>query len=779
MPRSPKALIIACETYPKGKDIGLELKGTLKSAANFYGWLTDKTAKGLSPSDIYVCCDSELVAGHPADRSFASTREGVKTAINELVENEANFVSELFFYFAGHGVGFKSSPHLDLLLTTDYVTRRKSGDACIDILGLKENLERWLRGSFHYYFLDACRTPLKPGEFKPADFGLELDEATGELPKVCMLYSTRFGETAMVNEKFPTALLGGLRGDGRAKARVARSWLVKFGRLVQYVESQVDKPVDPSPSDAGEVLIAKLPGPFSTPLTVTVDDAAPGTSFVLNVRLDDIETPFPFQGPSFQRMLSPNDAGYEFDLLCNGKRLELASPVDEAKLDLYEPVELKYKLPGAGGGLESVHGPPLPESPPAPRAGRLAMLGLRGADSPSVDMKVFNAKGKNILSGSRAIEEGVAPGRYRVEVSEGGRLIHESEISLRRGVKTEADFFENKSRVRQSILGRVPSSDDGRVVDFSETLGPMATQNTALWLSVLGASRIVRDPKRYSKIGKFPLANFEDLKKDECAVYVLAGFEHANQAELSVSQTAKPKWEPMERVNGFKGVLHRRVKVKPGSTLISIALPDRPAVTFASFALPNRATLFVVTEDEAGKIDVRQMLLPVYTLKEFLPTVVTRRAGKDGEDGLKLVRYLVMQQDRFANRETLAPPKGQERLDLDQLLDGKWLDPLLGLTAILEMARRGVLDKNRRKLGVAVGNLEKYFGELPDVQAAKRILDPKQGVVPSSPPILRESLVRMPKMREKLPLPAGLLDHGSMWTSWVGAVKGPVSKKSK
>ena len=77
----------------------------------------------------------------------------------------------------------------------------------------------------------------------------------------------------------------------------------------------------------------------------------------------------------------------------------------------------------------------------------------------------------------------------------------------------------------------------------------------------------------------------------------------------------------------------------------------------------------------------------------------------------------------------------------------------------------------------ALANLQLYFGELPDVAAAKQILDKqKNPTLPPGVPLLRESLLRLPKLLEQLPLPAGLLDYGSIWTSWVGAVKSPYSK---
>ncbi len=705
MARSPKALIIACEDYPQGEDIGQKLKDTLESARQFYQWL--KEGKQLSPADIFVCCDSALVAGHPADRSFASTRKGVQTAVRQLVKANANNVTELYVYFSGHGVGYEQSSQqrgLDVLLLTDYVNRASSGDACINIGEFQAQMEIWLRGDDHYYFLDACRTVLKAGEIVPVGLGLALDPATAGDPTIYTLYSTKFGETASVNAKFPVALLSGLHGEGRAKARVKKSWWVQFDKLQKHIESRVDIPVDSSKLGGHDGLIAKLDGPFETPLKVRVDGAAADTNLELKVDAGVMQS-FPFTGPSFEQKLAPNEQGYGFEVLFRGKPLRRLSPPDDDPMDLFEPLELRYQMPIAG-----------------------APLGMRG--------------GPQILR--------VRP-------------------------KAAKPIVEDPSRVQRSIASQVPNNQAGSI-DFSETLGPIQEQHTALWLSVLGASRIIRDPRQFSKIGKFPLANFEDLEKDECAVYVLAGLDHAEQAQVSISPAAKPSWQPMDVVSGFEGVVHRREKVKPGMQLVSLALPDRPVVTFVTQSLPNRAALIVITEDPGGKIDARQMLLPIYTLAKFLPWQVTERLK---QEGLRLVRYLVLQQDRFAKRESLAPPDGQERRELQELLFGKWLDPLLALTAIYETVRRGDLKSEGPKLREALGNLQSFFGELPDVAVAQQILEPKKGKAAqlTGIPLLRESLMRAPKLMENLPLPGGLLDYGSIWTSWLGAVKSPVWKK--
>ena len=63
-------------------------------------------------------------------------------------------------------------------------------------------------------------------------------------------------------------------------------------------------------------------------------------------------------------------------------------------------------------------------------------------------------------------------------------------------------------------------------------------------------------------------------------------------------------------------------------------------------------------------------------------------------------------------------------------------------------------------------------GQGPEDRHVDFVYQPLTGI-----PLLRESLMRAPKLMENLPLPGGLLDYGSIWTSWLGAVKSPVWKK--
>jgi hypothetical protein len=61
-------------------------------------------------------------------------------------------------------------------------------------------------------------------------------------------------------------------------------------------------------------------------------------------------------------------------------------------------------------------------------------------------------------------------------------------------------------RVRASILRHVFGVQFSDLVNFSESLGPIANQNLSLWLAVLGASRIIGIADEFSKRQILPLS---------------------------------------------------------------------------------------------------------------------------------------------------------------------------------------------------------------------------------------------------------------------------------
>src|SRR4051812_47338007 len=134
MAKVPRALVIACQNYPKGEDVGQELPGTLAAAQGFYNWLVQ--TKKVAVGDIHVCCDDPIVPAHPANRTYGGGRADIISAIVDLAAVGCDQTSELYVFFSGHGIGWEVSPQqrgLDVLLASDYRRRQISGGSCIRV----------------------------------------------------------------------------------------------------------------------------------------------------------------------------------------------------------------------------------------------------------------------------------------------------------------------------------------------------------------------------------------------------------------------------------------------------------------------------------------------------------------------------------------------------------------------------------------------------------------------------------------------------------------------
>jgi len=762
-----RALIIACENYPRAEDVAQKLQGTLAAGRSFYEWLV--TTKKVDVGNIYICCDDPLIPAHASNLTFPSDRGSILTAVDAVCQAGRNGTTELFVFFSGHGVGYQVAPQLhgvDVLLASDYRNRRVSGASCIKFDELRTEMRAWLGGQDHYYFLDACRTVMNASEIQPAGLGLTLALADSKDPTTYVLYSARFGEPAGVNSGFAAALMNGLIGTGRAKRGIGGKWFVQFERVQKFVQQHVKAKTDLLKEGPRDGLILELEGKPASPCIVTVEGAHEDDKFALTVALGGFDKTFDFSGGSFQHNLTPSDEGYQFSLTSEGAAYNRVDPPAEQVIDLFDATALRFRpagaksidaaravKPSAPAGIEI---PPISEPMP-----NLAVQVRRASTGEIVAQPAVPTTDTQWIP--------LPPGDYIAELTERGRVARSVEIPLAPGERRPFQLLHSPAnRVQRSIVAMLPKR--GGLPDASETLrGPLVDQDTSMWLSILGASRLIDRPSNFSKLGPLALATFEDLAPGESAVYALAGLESGERAMLAIGTDANVSWRPMERVADLSGIFQLRDRRPPGPVLVSFAVPGMPPMTYATYALPNRAALIVFDVKGTGQIVTRQMLLPVYSLQQFLDPIVRERFN---EERLGLVKYLVIAQELFANRQSLDPGTSEDQARWNLLLHGKWIDPLLGVMTIYDALRRGRAQKARMQLAQTTANLIRFFGELPDVRAASKALG-----LPSQPaagtPLLIESLHRAPELKETSPLKADFLDYSSMWTSWWGAVDAP------
>jgi hypothetical protein len=180
---------------------------------------------------------------------------------------------------------------------------------------------------------------------------------------------------------------------------------------------------------------------------------------------------------------------------------------------------------------------------------------------------------------------------------------------------------------------------------------------------------------------------------------------------------------------------------------VSLAVGDRAPTTIASYALPNRATVITVTTS-GTRLDIHQLLLPIRDLQAHLDPDVQQQLP---HVPLRAVKFVAQAQRLLSRRRSVAESAGSD--EWEYALYGKWLDPMMAIVACYELIRQG----RAEDLATPLGNLERYFGELPDTS-------------PPWPPLVIDGFTAFEA--DSFPiLPQSRLAPGGLWTAWRNAVE--------
>ena len=348
----PRALIIAIEKYPDAVGMATELEGTQNAGNEFWKWFVEKKLKPLStnenpldPRDLVLGC-----VDHPYEwRAAGTTRAEILSQIKALVKNGRDNTSELYVFFSGHGFSYTDmgwTRAIDVLVASEFTTRNESGGACIKLQEIQEKLWSGLGPGDHYYFIDACRNSTTHAEINVLDTGLTFTPSSNKKPYRYTLYSTVKGTAAEVDSGFPTALVSGLHGSGRAKGwdqDNTELW-VKFDLLVDYVEAKLpEQTVDPYTDGNGKGRILHLDPTPESECKIKVNKATPSDKFTLLAKTGfGDKGPFEFQGNSFTVKLRP--FVYDFELTHPALPVIQVDPPPPKGVDLYDPCEVEFEL---------------------------------------------------------------------------------------------------------------------------------------------------------------------------------------------------------------------------------------------------------------------------------------------------------------------------------------------------------------------------------------------------------------------------------------------------
>ena len=399
-----------------------------------------------------------------------------------------------------------------------------------------------------------------------------------------------------------------------------------------------------------------------------------------------------------------------------------------------------------------------------------AKLSLKAA--PETEVQVENLTTGETLKGAGELEREVTPGEYVVRLVERGVTVSRRDVTLKAGEKLALDLLaRGEDKIRDTIIKAVGADTvEGASVFSEHALGPLVNDDLALWLSLFGASRIVGMPGEFSKLVRLKLETFDDVKQGESVVYLLAGFEKSEgEFGVGLSSGASVEWERPREVEGLYKIYERRFDAESGGHLLSLKLPNQPPATFAVHCLPNRATLAAFAEDKEGRLTFHQFLLPLRHLFEHLGPNVQAYAERNM---LGVVRTMALAQSQFARKRSVQKLlKETDEMAWDDLVNHRWLDPLMALVAAYDIIRNGTIEQSRTLLGLVNSALRKEFDGMGDVEAIAKLIGAEWSM-PSSPPLLLDGVLAFDDVQEKemLTLSPDRLDYKSAWTAWRGAV---------
>jgi hypothetical protein len=441
--------------------------------------------------------------------------------------------------------------------------------------------------------------------------------------------------------------------------------------------------------------------------------------------------------------------------------VQVKPPPSDDPLQLFDASEIDFEKISVA--------PPEPGPEPSESFATLKVM-----SGPQTELHLENLETGEIRSGRGGLDESVEPGTFALRMREFGVTLEKRSLELKPGQRLELDLLQRpSSNVRDNILASFSHGNNPNLAEFSERLGPMANWDLGLWLSLLGASRIVATPGYYNKLANLPLADFVDIPPFSSAVYVLAAFERTKDTfKVGLSQDTNVTWHELASVKELPGIYQYRLEMAPGPFLLSISVGERLPLTYASYSLPNRATFVVLTEDANGLFKLHQYLLPFRHLFNHLDPNVLEHLN---DNPLAIVRTMFLAQKQFAAKRPIGVDENGPVREFNELIYGKWLDPIMSLIGAYELLRRGYLEKSKGLLEAMVTNMRRYFGGIPDIEAIAKMVGFSDWQMPTTAPLLLDGVLAFDDDQEHqvLPLPPNKLDYGSPWTAWAGVVKDP------
>lgn len=800
----PRALIIAIEEYPAATTLATPLKGTNASAMQYFNWLTGP--KQVAPGDIWVCAGSSLAIS--GVRRFGTTCADVFKAVVDLTAAGKDTTPEFYCFISSHGFCYPTQnamDPMDVIICSDFVNPALSGAACFGLQEFQQKLCHWLGGETHYYFSDACRTQMSEDQINPGNVTLALKPAEHGVPPCSSLFSTSSGDPASVDSGFAQFLCDGLRGKGHSKGWVDDNEMwVFFDLLVDFVSESIPGQEVASVPGSGPRKIYKLPQIPLNSCQMTVQGAVPDDTFNAQLFLRGLPAvKQTFIGPS--GILNAPPGTYSLTVTHPAATVVQVKPPAPQGIDLFESATVLLQKvvgppappsPTSGPGTATAvpeslvfepgaqAAPGRPESTPAPPGGGSE---LKVDLPPNTTALVSSLRAGTSMAFEKSFSTNVTPGLYRVDVMEAGRSVSSRLLRIDEGtpvikeLRTEAPT-QTHSNILDAISGTL---GDGRV-EFSEQLGSFADWDMGLWLAILGSVRIFGPSGTFSKMIGLELETFSTMVQGTSCVYLLFGLDDL-QREIRVAvgdALGKQNWQTATGVQNVAGLFQLRLDVPPGAHFLSIDLPNSPLITIPVMCIANRVNLVtlsrgtrpsdrdIVASGNQGylrHLRIYQHSLPLYRFVGQAPS--SRQPILRDKMNLRTIRSLYIMQSQYCHRQPIANIDNPEiKKEWQDILDGKWLDPLAALVTCYELYRTGQSKSAMPVLQNIIDWLKQSYPGIPDTEAISALLGlPYQR--PDMPPIFLDGFIVFSNEQGWLSLPLNKIDYNSPWTEWKGAVR--------
>ena len=164
-----------------------------------------------------------------------------------------------------------------------------------------------------------------------------------------VLFSTEPEDVAKVDSEFNAAVLGGLKGNGRAKTWIGGKMCVTFNYLSSYVQQTLKKdnlePEKKGPLAADDRIVELDPTPRSK-CNVEVVDAGPNDQFILSIA--DVRglslAPVSFTGPQKVFEVVPEDYLFRLATVGGIEILQIDPPPAMSGVDLYDDRKIRFQM---------------------------------------------------------------------------------------------------------------------------------------------------------------------------------------------------------------------------------------------------------------------------------------------------------------------------------------------------------------------------------------------------------------------------------------------------